>query len=154
MFGKVKKWLGIEGVKIELDIPDEVDIDKGVIGGKIRFFSKNTQLVTGLSVKLVERYSRGRRSEKLTDEYKLGEIKESLNIEVPADDPIEIDFNLPFEMMKSEMDKMQARNFLLGGVVKTAKWLQGVKSEYRVEAKAKVEGTALDPFDKKIIKLK
>lgn len=154
MFGKVKKWLGIEGVKIELEIPDEIDMSKGIISGKLRFFSKNTQTVTSINVKLIERYSRGRSNEKLTDEYELGQISNKTKIEVPADEPIEVEFNLPFEMMQSEMDQMQKRNVFMGGLVKTAKWIQGVKSQYRVEARAKVQGTALDPFDKKIVIVK
>ncbi len=154
MFGKVKKWLGIEGVKIELETPEEVEIDKGIISGKVRFFSKNPQTVTNINVRLIERYTRGRRSEKLTDEYELGVISNNTNIEVPADDPVEIEFNLPFDLKNSEMDKMQGKNIFLGGIVKTAKWIQGVNSTYRIEAKAKVEGTALDPFDKRGILLK
>ena len=53
--------------------------------------------------------------------------------------------------MNSEMDEVQDRNILLGPLVKAAKWVRGVKSEYRVVAEAKVKGVALDPFDKKII---
>ena len=154
MFGKVKKWLGIEGVKLELVIPDEISEKAGVLEGKLRFQSMNTQMVTSIKVVLVERYSRGRGKEKLIDEYELGSISQEKNFEVPENEPVEIDFSLPFSPLQSEMDKTQRKNFLYGGLVKAAKYLSAVKSEYRVEAEAEVKGVALNPFDKKYIKLK
>jgi hypothetical protein len=46
------------------------------------------------------------------------------------------------------------RTFLLGGIAKAAKLLNAVKSEFRIEAEAKVRGTALNPFDKKLVSVK
>ncbi len=154
MFGKVKTWLGIEGVKLELVLPESIQKSSGVIEGNIRFFSMNTQTVSGIQLRLVERYSRGKKEDKLIDEYNLGEIYLQEAIEVPANEPIEIDFKLPFELLKSEMDTIEDNNLVFGGIVKAAKWLRSVKSEYRIEATAKVRGVALDPFDRKVIDLK
>ena len=58
MFGKVKKWLGIEGVKLQLILPEEVEAigGKGTVQGAIRFYSKNTQVVTSLRVVMIEKY--------------------------------------------------------------------------------------------------
>ena len=154
MFRKVKKWLGIEGVKLELLLPDEIDSRSEEINGKIRLYSLNTQTVKQIVIKFVERYSRGRKEEKTTDEYQLGEIYLTDTIEVPADKAVEIDFTLPFITVKSEMDELQDKNFVMGGIVKAAKWMSGVKSEFRIEAEADVKGTALNPFDKKTIQLK
>ena len=55
------------------------------------------------------------------------------------------------DLSKSEMDKMEESNPIFGGAVKAAKWLRGVKSTYRVELKAEVVGTMLNPFVKKNI---
>lgn len=151
MFGKVKKWLGIEGVKLELLLPEEVKADSGVLQGSIRFTSMNNQTVTFIKVIIVEKFTRGRGEEKLIDEYELGTIEVERTIEVPANEPVEIDFKLPFELLQSEMDELGNKNILFGGLVKTAKWIRGVKSEFRVIAEAKVKGVALDPFDKKMV---
>ena len=35
MFGKVKKWLGIEGVKVEVVLPDEINAKEEKIKGKL-----------------------------------------------------------------------------------------------------------------------
>ncbi len=154
MFGRIKNYFGIEGVKVELVLPPEVKERSGKIEGSLRFTSMNTQTVTQLRVKLIERYFRGRGKEKLVDEYKLGEIYMDNSFEVPSDQPIEIDFALPFEMVHSDFDQMERKNVLSGGLAKLAKYAYKVKSVYRVEVEAKVKGTALNPFDKKEIKIK
>ncbi len=151
MFKKIKDLLGIEGVKLELILPEDVVISEGKVEGKIRFYSKNTQSVTAIRIKLVERYTRGRRDDKKTDEYELGRLEISKTFEVPATEMVEIDFKLPFSKVKSEMDDLEETNFVVGRLVKTAKWIRGVNSEYRVEAEADVKGTALNPFDKKAV---
>ncbi|MEL6863900.1 MAG: sporulation protein [Bacteroidota bacterium] len=149
MFGKVKRWLGIEGVKLELLLPEEISESSQNISGAIRFFSMNEQVVTRISVVLIERYTRGRNNEKMTDEYVLGRIELEDRITIPADEAIEVEFELPFNLSKSEMDELEDKNILYKGFVKAAKWFNSVNSEYRVEAEAAVVGTALPPFDRK-----
>ncbi len=153
MFGKVKKWLGIEGVKVELLLPEMAFEEVGAVSGQLVFHSKNQQVVRSVRLKMVEKYSRGRGQDKLVDEYLLGEITLDQRIEVPAEDPIAVDFTLPFQLRKSNVDEFGDKNFLTGGLVSLAKKLRAVSSEYRVVAEADVEGTALSPFDDKLIRL-
>ncbi len=154
MFGRVKKWLGIEGVKLELILPEEALEKEGVVRGILRFQSMNAQTVTEIRVTLIERYSRGRGDQKLIDEYQLGNIVFKQNFEVPANDPLAVDFELPFQIVRSDMDQFGKRNFLFGGLAKVAKMSRAVKSEYRVEAEALVKGVALNPFDRKGVVIK
>ena len=149
MFGKVKKWLGIEGAKIELIVPEEVYRTAGSVTGKIRFFSMNEQKVRSVKVVMIERYSRGRKKNKLTDDYEIGEIILDNSFTIPANEMVEIDFTLPFKIVKSDMDELQNKNIFAGGLVKAAKWFSSVSSSYRIEAEAKVDGVALNPFDKR-----
>lgn len=151
MFGKVKRWLGIEGVKLELILPEEVSAREGLVQGKLRFISMHPQTVTYIKVILIERYSRGRGEEKRTDEYELGNIELFEAFDVPPEEILEIDFSLPFKVVKSDMEEWGDRNPLFSGLVKVAKGLNRVKSEFRIEAEAQVKGTALNPFDKRQI---
>lgn len=151
MLKRVKTWLGIEGVKLELLLPEEIHRHAGKISGSVRLSSMNAQTVTSLHFKLVEKYIRGRRKAKLTDEYVLTEREIPVLIDVPADQPIVYAFEFPVEFIQSKMDELESKNFLLRGLVKTAKALKSVKSEYRLEVEADVIGTALNPFDKRIL---
>jgi len=54
MFGKVKKWLGIEGVKLEVLLPEEVLKEGKLLKGSLRFTSMNEQTVTFIKVVMVE----------------------------------------------------------------------------------------------------
>lgn len=153
MFGRVKRWLGIEGVKLELILPEEVAKNATEIEGTIRFYSMNQQTVRKIRVRFIEKYKRGRRKGKLVDEYELGEIHLDQDIEVPAHMHIDVDFSIPISTVKSDMDRFSDRNVVFKGVASAAKFIKGVNSVYRVEAEAEVKGTALNPFDTKEIKL-
>lgn len=151
MFGKVKKWLGIEGVKLELILPEVVSKDTESVKGRIRFTSMNQQTVTYINIVMLEKFSRGRGDEKLSDEYEMGNLSIDEIVEIPSDEVVEIAFELPIEFLKSEMDELEDRNFILGGLVKAAKWARGVESEFYIIAEARVKGVALNPFDKKVV---
>lgn len=151
MFGKVKRWLGIEGVKVELLLPDTFSLSSGTLTGQLRFVSMNDQWVEAIEVSLIEKYIRGRRKHRLTDEYLLGKILRSSPFLVKANEESFVDFSIAFEHLKSEMDQIEQKNFVYKGVVTAAKFLKGVRSVYRVEAKVKVRGTALQPFAERTI---
>jgi hypothetical protein len=153
MLGKVKKWLGIEGAKLELILPEEWPITEKSLPGRVRIFTKNAQTVTTIKFALIERYNRGRGKEKRTDEYLLGETTIHRRIDIPAEGSAELLFEIPFSILQSDMDRMEQRNFLARSIVRAAKWAEGVQSHYRIEAEAIVEGVALNPFDKKEVKL-
>ncbi len=153
MFGKVKQFLGIEGVKIKLTLDDPFKKEDKKASGVIQFFSMHEAKVKGVKLRMVEKFSRGRGKEKLVDEYEMGSIELEQIIHVPANEPIEMEFEMEFDMLQSEMDELQNKNLVLGGVVQAAKWIQGVKSIYYIEAEAIVSGTALNPFDKQFVLL-
>lgn len=153
MIGKVKKWLGIEGVKLELILEEDAATQPGMVSGLIRFTSMHSQVVTKIKVVFIEKYSRGRGKEKLVDEYELGSLELQEDIDVPAGEMVDVEFALKYKLVRSEMDELQQSNFLLSPLIKAAKSLNAVKSEYRIEAEAKVKGTALNPFDRKEVKI-
>lgn len=152
MLGKVKKWLGIEGVKLDLLLPDDFNPKAGVLEGRIRLISKNPQTILGMKVVLIEKYARGRNEDQLIDEYELGTLVLKNRIEVPGDsEPIEVPFSLKYELAKSPVDEFGSKNPLYGGLAWAAKRLRRVNSEYRVEAEANIKGVGLNPYDRKVL---
>jgi hypothetical protein len=154
MFGKVKQWLGIEGVKVELETPETVSEKSGTINGKIRFQSMHSQTVTAVRIKLIERYSRGRGANKLVDEYTLAEMELLEEIQVPEGQLVEIDFSLPFKLVKSDVEAFGSRNLLFKGIAGVANFTRNVHAQFRVEAEATVRGTALSPFARRDLRIK
>lgn len=154
MIGKVKQWLGIEGVKLELEIPEGQYLSKKEIKGRIKIQSMHTQTLTEIRLVLIERFSRGRGEERLIDEYELGRKRILKTIEVQPEEEIIVSFKLPFEPLESDIDRWGNRNVVNQQLAKAARWFRKASSQFRVEAEAEVKGVALNPFDKKTIELK
>lgn len=152
MLGKVKKWLGIEGVKLELVVEETFDPKNAAVSGRIRLSSKEAQTVAAIKIVLIERYARGRDPERRIDEYLLGELVLDKAIEVPAnEEPIEVPFLLPFSRQNSPVDEFGDQNLLFGGLAWVARKTRNVTSQYRLEAEADVKGVGLNPFDKVVL---
>jgi hypothetical protein len=154
MIGRVKKWLGIEGVKLELLLPEQVEAQSGMLRGRIRLQSLNPQQVYGIRIVLIERYSRGRGQDRLVDEYELGRTELDHRLEVLPGETRELPFELPFQTVHSNIEAFGQKNLLYKGLAAIAQKANAVQSEYRVEAEARVQGVALNPFDKKTLILK
>ena len=154
MLGKVKSFLGIESVKLSLEIPDEISKPSGVLTGKIIINSMSGQTVKSIEIKLIEKYQRGRGNSKPINEYTAGILIFDKPFKVEANKEMAFEFNLPYEIAQSEMDKIGSSNFLTRGFVKAAKYLHGVQSEFRIEATAQVQGNAISPLTSEVIKIK
>ncbi|HHH52809.1 MAG TPA: hypothetical protein ENK91_04065 [Bacteroidetes bacterium] len=153
MIGKVKNFLGIESVKIEIDIPDRIPYDISFLAGKIIVSSKSKQTIKKITIKLIERYVRGRGKNKLINEYTVGIVEFSKPFKLEAGKSMEFSFKMPIKIVQSEMDKIGSKNFVSKGFVKIMKKLNNVKSQFRIEATAKVAGNAIPPLTKKEIKV-
>lgn len=154
MIKKMKKWFGIEGVKLEVEIPESVREADGRIRGVLRFQSMNEQTVTSIKVVMVERYSRGRGKEKLIDEYELGYLNMEEEIVIPANEIIEVPFVLPFQLVKSDVDEFGDKNLVFSQVSRIARIIRNAKSNFRVEAEAIVQGVGFNPFAKQEVLVK
>ena len=151
MFGKVKKWLGIEGVKVSIDVADVFNEKDGVIKGKLLFHSLQEAEVEQVNVRLIEKYTRGRRKQKLVDEYTLGVITLSEKFIIKPEESMEMEFELPYNLLKSDVEKFGDKNFITKNIAAIAKFIRNAHSQFRLETEVKVRGVRMHPFDKRII---
>jgi len=152
MFGKIKQFLGIEGVKMQVIVPDEVSSRTGVVQGEIEFSTMNTQRISYITVKLIESYTQGRRKDKRTQEFVLGETMIDDAFMIYPEEDVVVEFELPYKKVQSNIDAMVDRGGIKGSLAKLAKTARGARSEFRIEAEAKVAGTALSPFARTTVK--
>ncbi len=152
MFSKIKHFFGIESVKIKLLIPENQP-KAGVIVGKVAFSSMSTQKVNGLTITLLEHYTKGRKKKKERQTFELGTITLDRSFDVPAGKTIKIAFKLHYAKMNSEMDHLAQSNVLMKGVSKAAKYVGNIQSQYELIAEANVVGAGLNPFDKVILEI-
>jgi len=153
MFGKIKQALGIGTIKVELTVPAQVRRSDGTLQGSIKLTAKSDQEVTKLQIKLIESYTTGRGEEKKTRDFDLGELELPQQLVMKSGEVKSIDFQLGYSLLKSNNDLLKERGGALGTLGKIGAFANNEKSEYFVTAVADVKGTALDPSDRKQIRL-
>jgi hypothetical protein len=153
MIGKLKRVLGIEGVKVEMYVKLPIDKEEQIITGNLKFTTKSESVVKGITVKIVEKYYRGRGKDKLVDEYTIALLELSDSFVISPEEIVEVPFSITYEKAMSEMDKMAKDSILKRPFVSLAKFIRKVKSEYTLVAEADVDGTTLNPFAKEVVEL-
>lgn len=149
MIKKLKDWLGIEGVKVQIDMDDKLEISEGKLSGIINIASKSEQYLQHFDIVLKEKYTRGRRKSKLIDEYIMGQKRMLINEKILGEELKSIEFSLSFQHNQSQMDKFASKNLLFSGLGSIAKFIKGAKSEFYLTIEANVKGNALKPYHTK-----
>jgi len=153
IFDKLKDILGIEGLRIEIIIPAEISKSDESINGKLLFTTKSDKTIKSITIRLIEKYRRGKADKTLIDEYTLSEIEMDLNVDITEELPAKLDFELPISLLKSDMDRYAEGNFVAKNLVKVAKKLKNVKSDYRVEVVAILSDLTLNSIAKQPISI-
>ncbi len=135
-------------LKMKLNILEAYPAKVETINGELEFSSKQPEKVTYIKIKFIERYERGRGDNKKIDEYLLGEWIYDEAFVVTEEEPKTLLFKLPFELMKSPIEKVGSSNIIGKGIMNLAKAMKGAKSEFRLEAEALVEDSKNNPEDK------
>jgi len=145
MVGKVKDFFGIEGVRLELFVPEDLKLSSGMLKGTLKMSSLRTQTITALSIELRERYTRGRGESKLIDNYVLGYLRESLVLKVAANEEVFLPFELCFAERQTAIDSFTRKSLLLKPFSKLAKLTNAASSKYTLVGSALVKGVKLSP---------
>ncbi len=153
MLGKLKRVLGIEGVKVEMYIKLPIDKEEKVITGNLKFTTKRESVVKGITVKIIEKYSRGRGKDRLVDEYTIAQLELSDSFVISPEEIVEVPFSIMYEIAQSEMDKMASGSILKRPFVSFAKFMRKVKSEFTLIAEADEDGAKLNPFAEQEVEL-
>lgn len=151
---KIKNKLGIGGVKVNLEIPREVPKqDSGEIDGKILLTTKSEQEIVSVVVKMIEEYTTGRGDSQSTSDIELGDVELPGGFSIKPGETKELAFTVPYALVKSSNDELKEKGGALGALGKASAFASGEKSKYFVEADVDVKSAALDPSDKKQVKL-
>lgn len=152
-FQNIKNKLGIGGVKVSLQIPTQVAKADGFVEGKVILTTKSEQEIVEVEVKMLEEWTTGRGDDKKTKEFTLGEVTIPCGFTIKPGETKEIPFRLEFELLKSNNDEMKEKGGVRGALGTIGAFADNEKSEYFVDADVDVKSAALDPSDKKEIRL-
>jgi len=153
MIGRLKKMLGVDGLKIELITAEAYDSDDNFIDGELILLSKYNLKIEHIEIRVVEKYSRGRFGSKKTDEYQIGSIRTGFSLDMSTNKLLTVPFKIPVDYLLSSMDRFGRKNMIFRGLARSAKLLKGVHSQYRIEVEAKIQGSGIKTFAKADIKV-
>ncbi len=151
MFGRFKKWIGIEGAKLQLHVLPSYPKKVKTINGELEISAQSVQKIKHIRLILVEIYTQGKGEEQQKKEFLLGKWELEQSFVVDAQNPKMLFFKLPFEFKKSRMDRLSEKGKLRGRLVQLAKSMKGISSTYRLEAQVEIEGLDWKPFAKATI---
>ncbi|CAL2086089.1 conserved protein of unknown function [Tenacibaculum sp. 190524A02b] len=149
----IKNKLGIGGVKAKLTIPGQVLQSEGVVYGSVELTSKSDQEIVDMRFVFIEEFTQGRGDNQTTKNFELGETTNENSFVIKVGERKSFDFELPFQLLKSKADSLKEKGGTMGKIGSMAKFVKNEKSAYFVKVEVDVKSAALDPFDKKEIKV-
>ena len=145
MINRVKNMLGIESVRLRLEVPDAFRIDSGLLAGTLEFESIRPHVVTEVNLWLEETYRRGRGGNKLISTFELGRISLVETVEIKAGEVLQLPFELRFAERRSRIEQAPGATTLLRPLVYALKKSVAASSAYMLHARANVAGVKLAP---------
>jgi hypothetical protein len=152
-FSKLKQFVGAGTVKVDLAVPPQVQKAGAQFAGSVLLNAVSDQHVLEVTVKLTEHWSTGRGDEKTEKEYELGKVAVAGAFDMKQGEQRNLEFVLPFTLLKSGNDVLKEKGGALGMLGKAAAFVSAEASTYKVTATADVKGAALDPTASKPIRL-
>lgn len=144
-FQKVKQFLGIVGVKVEMQVPDTFSKSGNTLQGKVVITSKSDQQILAVKVTFEETWKIGKGENETVKNFELGEWIAEQEFTIKAGETKEFPFTLNYSMIKSENDRMMDSSKVGSALGGLGKMLDGEKSVFKLVAMADVKGAAFDP---------
>ncbi|MFN0204581.1 MAG: sporulation protein [Bacteroidia bacterium] len=150
-FDKIKQFFGMGTVSVKLNAPTTFLTTDTQLKGSVTITGKSDQIIESVEIELQEKWSKGKDDDKVEKEFTLGEIKLP-GFNIAKDEVKTVEFSLPFELVKSQNDKMKDQGGIVGGLGKFGSFLDSEKSEYTLIATVDVKGATFDPNDLQTMK--
>ena len=141
-FDKIKGWLNIGGIKVQLQgVPSSLSKVEGKAAGSIVLTTKSDKHVLKLTAELVEEKTTGRGDDKKTKKQTLGQWVKDGAFDIKTDATETYEFEFDYQIPQGLKDAGGA----LGAVGKLGAFASAEKIEYYIVAECDVKGTAMDP---------
>jgi hypothetical protein len=152
LWGKVKGWLNIGGVKVLLwKYSEPLRRSDPVLTGAVLLKTKSPRTVLGVEVRLVEEHTYKKDERTRTDTTVLGRHRFPDN-EAGVGYPLEMrpgeDREQPFTLRVATVERLRDRAGVLGAAARVGSFLSQDRVEHYLVAGADVQGTPLGPSHK------
>ncbi len=151
MFGKLKQFVGMVGIDVQLEIDQQVPMT-GEIQGIIHITAKQEQTITTVKASIKQAIMEGTGSDRRRRDYWIGEeVVNTTPFTIKPGESKDFPFTLSFEPRRTMAQSLSERGGVLGALGTVGKIMDNERDEFWVNAMADVKGAALDPNDTKQI---
>jgi hypothetical protein len=152
MFSKLKQFVGMVGITVELDIPGNLAKDASALTGTVRVIAKQDQHITRVTANMKQTHTEGSGEKRVSNDYEIGEIIiTNQAFDIKAGETKEFPFTMAFQRRQSGDQRLAESGGVLGALGKFSTMIDNEQDEFWVNAMADVKGAALDPNDNKKI---
>ncbi len=148
-FDKLKKNLGVGGVKLQLQIPPNVVAKDSQIVGQVLVTSESPLTVNKITIKFIQTDTHREADANgihKTEINNVGQVDLTEVFQVGPGQQKIIDFILPFQLRSTATSQLLEMGGVAASLGKNLNAVMGdQRTTYRLEANAEVEGVALGP---------
>lgn len=151
MLNRIKKTLGMVGVKVEIIAPGILSRDLAKVDGTIKITSKTDQRVQRIIVRMMEiTETREMDGDYDTDHHELGKTENIDGFDLKAGEEREVPFTLYFN--RRWIDNVEESGGVMGALMSMGRSMVDSDSRFYLSAVVDLEGVVLDPSDKHYIR--
>lgn len=151
VWGKIKGWLNIGGVKVKVeDVEPSIFVGNNTMTGKAVLTAKDAKEVLSIKCKVVHERTEKVDGEEETETTILGQEDFLEGFQMAAGETKEIPFSVEYHLE----EKMKHMGGVAGAVGKLGSFAMGKKDAYSLIVECDVKGTVLDPSDQVDLKVK
>lgn len=143
MVARIRQWLGIGGVNLQLIVDTNIPKDANQIIGKVLLTSKSDQHVLGITIKIFSSHQERHNNSTTTHRHELGRVQLNENFDIKPSEMKEIPFILTCQNPEGFLSTLRGMGGVMGALGNIVSVLDNHR--YYVEASANVKGTALQP---------
>lgn len=145
LFAKIKLFFGIGTLSMELQVTPSFSGSDSHIKGTLLVKGKSDQTIKDVKIEMNEEYSKKNSAgETKTTHLTLGTL-ELAGFEIKEGEEKKINFELPFQIVKSQNEAMKEKGGVIGAIAGLGALAAGEHSVFTLKAVADVEAATFDP---------
>jgi len=145
LFAKIKLFFGIGTLSLELQVAPSFSGKDSHIKGTLVVKGKSDQTVKDVKIEMNEEFSKKNSAgETHKTHLTLGTL-ELAGFEIKEGEEKKINFELPFQIVKSQNEAMQEKGGVIGAIAGLGALAGGEHSVFTLKAVADVEAATFDP---------
>ena len=147
MFKKLGQFMGMVGIDVEVNVPQNLPKEANTIEGIVRIIAEQDQTITKVKIELTQRMEEGSigDDDRNIEKKIIGNLTLNETITIKKGETREVPFSLSFKRELSVEKKLSEQGGMLGMLGKAMSYADNERWQFWVEVLVDVKGAAFDP---------